>query len=202
MLVIRDTVFRDTLPSMNGSTTIVEQLRGSVIFIVQERELRVEVGSRFSWQMADCPLNGQDVESPKQTSSSGGQFLTCGSDARPVLMRPCSLIALRAALYLPPFPSNTRCLGTFRTGGMSSVESSLRKPVGMLPVAEAIAAISWWIRPEPLFKSDSQQELREWVPAEMALSANISDSIACERTSFDQTTKPSCCPCGSSREGR
>ena len=31
-----------------------------------------------------------------------GASLTCGSDATPVLLRPCSLIALRAALYLPP----------------------------------------------------------------------------------------------------
>ena len=31
-----------------------------------------------------------------------GASLTCGSDTIPVLLRPCSLIALRAALYLPP----------------------------------------------------------------------------------------------------
>ena len=31
-----------------------------------------------------------------------GASLTCDNDAMPILLRPCSLIALRAALYLPP----------------------------------------------------------------------------------------------------
>ena len=31
-----------------------------------------------------------------------GASLTCGSDTIPVLLRPCSLMALRAALYLQP----------------------------------------------------------------------------------------------------
>ena len=31
-----------------------------------------------------------------------GASLTCGSDAIPDLLRPCSLMAPRAALYLPP----------------------------------------------------------------------------------------------------
>ena len=45
-----------------------------------------------------------------------GASLTCGSDAMPVLLRPCSLMALRAALHLATSPSSTRRLGTFRGG--------------------------------------------------------------------------------------
>ena len=49
-----------------------------------------------------------------------GASWTCGSDAIPVLLRPCSLTALDAVFFLPPLPSNTRRLGTFRASGMSS----------------------------------------------------------------------------------
>ena len=58
-----------------------------------------------------------------------GASLTCGSDANPALLRPCSLIALRAALYLPPLPGNTRCLVTFSIGGMSSEARASRNQV-------------------------------------------------------------------------
>ena len=58
--------------------------------------------------------------SPVDPGALMGASLTCGSDARPVLLRPCSLTALRAALYLSPPPSNPRRLGTFCNGGMSA----------------------------------------------------------------------------------
>ena len=45
--------------------------------------------------------------SPVGPSELMGASLTCGSDAMPVLLRPCSLIASCAALYLP-FPHVTR----------------------------------------------------------------------------------------------
>ena len=45
-----------------------------------------------------------------------GASLTCGSDAIPVLLRSCSLIPPRAALY----PCNTRSLSALRTGGVST----------------------------------------------------------------------------------
>ena len=74
---------------------IIQLLRGRVFFLFQEHELRVEEEEAFFWQ-------------PR---SAHGPSLTCGSDAIPVLLRPCSLIALRTALYLlpplPPSPSSS-----------------------------------------------------------------------------------------------
>ena len=43
--------------------------------------------------------------SPVGPKTLMGASLTCGIDATPVLLRPCSLIAPRAALYLPPLQS-------------------------------------------------------------------------------------------------
>ena len=40
--------------------------------------------------------------SPKGTGGLMGARLTCRSDATPVLLRPCSLMALEASLHLPP----------------------------------------------------------------------------------------------------
>ena len=85
----------------------------------------------FVQQVSLCtcrPLNCENVKSPKQTPPLSGacegddgvgmfQSFACGArsthDAIPVLLRPCFLIALRAALYLPPL----HCLDALRTGG-------------------------------------------------------------------------------------
>ena len=98
---------------------------GSVLFLFQEHQLRLEEGSVPFRQVSCRPLNCENVESPKQALPLSGSCeemiasrcscrspvspgplmganLTCGSDAIPVMLRPCYLIAVRAALYLPP----------------------------------------------------------------------------------------------------
>ena len=45
----------------------MELLRGWVLFLLQEHELRVAEESTFFWQITNCPLNRGSVETSKQT---------------------------------------------------------------------------------------------------------------------------------------
>ena len=102
--------------------------RGSVFLLLQELELRVEEESTLFRQVSCRPLDCENVQAPplsgspaKETIASkcscrspGGPgaptcaSLTCGSNAIPVLLRPCSLIALRAALSPSSSPGRKR----------------------------------------------------------------------------------------------
>ena len=79
---------------------------------------------------------GCSCRSPMGPGALMGDSLTCGSEAIPVLVRPCSLIALRASLYRPP-PQAVRATSALSTGGMSS---SARAPQdeGCTPVPAAV----------------------------------------------------------------
>ena len=54
-----------------------------------------------------------------------GDSLTCGTEAIPVLVRPCSLIALRADLYLPPLQAI--CAASVHSA-LSRMSSNARAP--------------------------------------------------------------------------
>ena len=59
---------------------------------------------RFFWPNAakETTASRCSCRSPVEPGELIGDSLTCGSESIPVLFQPCSLLALRAALYLPP----------------------------------------------------------------------------------------------------
>ena len=100
-----------------------DKIRIRICFIIPKKKTEIV---RIGFGRHGNPLDRENVELPKQVSpltsscegdkgiqvllpfSSGTrrthwrQFLTWGSEAIPVLFRPCSLIALRPGLYRPP----------------------------------------------------------------------------------------------------
>ena len=72
---------------------VVELLRGGVFFLHEKHQLRVEQEAALFWQVSRGPLDRENVKAPEQ-----GDSLTWGNEAMPVLLRPCSLIALHASL--------------------------------------------------------------------------------------------------------
>ena len=79
---------------------------------------------------------GCSCRSPVGPGALISDSFTWGSEATPVLLRLCSLIALRASLYRPP-PQAVRATSALSTGGMSS---SARAPQdeGCTPVPAAV----------------------------------------------------------------
>ena len=119
------------------------KLRGRVLFLLQEHELRVEEKSTFFWQITNCPLYRENVKISKQTPPLPGTsevddcvqiFLTftcgaCCTDGRQFDVRERRDTCFAAPLFphcaphcfVPATsPRTTRCLATFCIGEMSS----------------------------------------------------------------------------------
>ena len=91
-----------------------------VLSFFEHIELRIEKETTFFWEIARGPLHCQDIKNSEHSSplpgindciqvllsfTSGpraltGASLTCGNNATPVLLRPCSLNALRPCSWL------------------------------------------------------------------------------------------------------
>ena len=86
LLVIHDIVFRDVgggflrFRQRTDPLIIIGLLRGWVLVLLQEHELRVEEESKLFWQITNCPADLEDVKTSKPTpplpSTSEGQSLS------------------------------------------------------------------------------------------------------------------------------
>ena len=116
-----------------GPLVVIELLRGRVL-LLQEHQLRMSPvahliarttssrNKRLLW-----PASAKETMASRCSCRSSvglgalvGDSLTCGSDAIPVLLRPFSLIALRAILYLPAHQAIRAASAHSATGGMCS----------------------------------------------------------------------------------
>ena len=104
---------------------VIELFRGWIFFFVQDHELRIEEESVLFQQVSRRPLNrGEPRNKRLSWPAPAKETHGCQFDVRQrgdtcSLLRPCSLIALRTAFVPSTSPSNSRCLGTLCTGGMS-----------------------------------------------------------------------------------
>ena len=73
LLVTHDAVFHDVggdflrFRERSDPLVIIELIRGWVLLLLQEHELRVEEESAFLWQITNCSPNRENVETSKQT---------------------------------------------------------------------------------------------------------------------------------------
>ena len=139
LLVMRDAIFwdvsRDFLRFCQRADPLVvdELLRGRVLLLLQEHQLRIEQEAALFQQVSRGPLDREDVKVPEQapclaSSCEGDKCWTRGTNWRQfdvgqrsdACFAP-SLLPHRAPRQFvsPSFPSDSGRLSTLRAGGMS-----------------------------------------------------------------------------------
>ena len=90
--------------------------------------------------------------SPAGPGALMGALLTCGSEAIPVLVRPCSLMELRAALCLPPPQAASSRSSSHHIRGICMFARAPRKLFHPRVLSRLCLSTLWLLRAQALFQ--------------------------------------------------